>query len=162
MYHGFDLEFNQKLQSIFRSEFGLRAQLHPGDSTVTVPALDAKCDIIHVDGNHHGEFPYADLTNMREKASCDHLIFADDTFECKDYPEGGQCWTVCDNCDCYAKGVCNEASQAWWKAEQNGMIESFGCFYLGTTKGGIGVYPKGYCVGRYKNLPSCGSHASLA
>ena len=155
VYHGFDVSFHAGLKTLFSSKFGERAQFHTGSSVETVPAFNGTCDIIHVDGNHHGDFPAADLANMRAKASCDHLIFADDTFDCPDFPAGGQCWTVCDSCDCYAKGICNEASQAWWAAVKSGSIESLGCVWLGLTKGGIGIYPKGYCVGRYIDPPSC-------
>jgi predicted O-methyltransferase YrrM len=156
VYHGFDVSFNEKLQNLFTSRFGRRAQLHVGSSIETVPAFTGSCDIIHIDGNHHGIFPAADLANMHAKASCDHLVFADDTFDCPNFPDGGQCWTTCDKCDCYAKGVCNEASQAWWSAVKTGLIENFGCVWLGTSNGPIGNYPKGYCVGRYLHVPSCG------
>ena len=155
IYHGFDVAIKPDLEQLFISKYGERVQFHVGSSLETVPEFRGLCDIIHIDGGHFGDIPTADIANMWERASCDHLIFADDTFDCPDYPEGGQCWDVCDKCDCYERGVCNEASQAWWAAVKNGLVENLGCSWLGTSKGVWGTFGKGYCVGRYVAPPSC-------
>jgi hypothetical protein len=155
IYHGFDVTIQPDLEQLFVSKYGDRVQFHVGSSLETIPEFRGLCDIIHIDGAHSGDFPARDIANMRERASCDHLVFADDTFDCQDYPDGGQCWGNCGDCDCSEKGFCNEASQAWWAAVNSGLVENLGCSWLGTSKGVWGTFGKGYCVGRYVAPPSC-------
>jgi predicted O-methyltransferase YrrM len=154
-YHGFEYDLRAELKDLFETEFGDRVHFHVGDSLETVPAFPGLCDIIHIDGNHGGEYPARDIANMREKAACNHLVFADDTFDCPKYPSSGECWGNCDACACSERGFCNEASQAWWAAVADGTVESLGCVWFGLSKGVWGTFPKGYCVGRYVAPPSC-------
>ena len=160
-YHGFDLEFPSEVAAIFKQRFGSRAVLHAGDSLMTVPQLNDLCNVIHIDGQHKGVHPFGDITNTRNKAACDNVVFSDDTFDCADFESHPKdyCWEDCNNCDCYGKGVCNEASHAWWKAVREGLVESYACFYVGTSTNGHTIFPKGWCVGHYTNLTRCDKSA---
>ena len=60
-------------------------KLIKGDSTKTVlqnaQELSDKCDLIHVDGAHHADYPKTDLINMAALAAKHNLLFIDDCTE---------------------------------------------------------------------------------
>lgn len=49
-----------------------------GDSTKTVPKFKGECDVIHIDGAHHANFPQLDTINMMRIASVNNLLLIDD------------------------------------------------------------------------------------
>ncbi|CAC5416571.1 EXT2 [Mytilus coruscus] len=82
-YTGFDM-WNQPVYENtaiewVRKQFNnRRITLIKGDSTKTVPQFEGQCDIIHIDGAHHADFPETDMRNMARVASVNNLLLVDD------------------------------------------------------------------------------------
>ncbi len=83
--HAFDLmmwKYSNATAALLRSTFGKRFRLHPGDSTVTVPAWTRQhpraCDLTFVDGDHTLQGAMLDMMNMRNATREGGLAVADD------------------------------------------------------------------------------------
>jgi hypothetical protein len=75
-------KYSNVTTSLLRTTFGQRFRLHPGDSTVTVPAWTRqhprKCDMIFVDGDHSLQGAMLDMVNMRNATREGGMAVADD------------------------------------------------------------------------------------
>ena len=83
--HTFDLmgwKYSEPNAATLKTMFGPRLQLHPGDSTKTVPewtrANPGTCDLVFVDGDHSQQGAHKDFVNMRYAAAPGALGVADD------------------------------------------------------------------------------------
>jgi len=83
--HAFDLmawHYSNATSALLRSTFGKRFRLHPGDSTVTLPAwaqLHPKsCDLTFVDGDHTLQGAMLDMLHMRDAMRDGAYAVADD------------------------------------------------------------------------------------
>jgi len=96
-----------------------------GDSTKTVPSYSNMCDIIHVDGAHHDNFPAQDLRNMERLANpAGHLLLVDDCTS--SFPAVLNAW--------------NALKQAG-KVVEHKAVKPAGWSYRGAQKG--------WCIGEY-------------
>lgn len=82
-YTAFDMwdraEYEDAALAWVRKTFqGRDINLVKGDSTKTVPQYQGTCDVIHIDGAHHANFPLLDMKNMARLASKDNLLLMDD------------------------------------------------------------------------------------
>ena len=68
--------------NILKEKYGDRFTVVFGNSLVTVPKTNVKCDIISVDGDHHFHTAYKDMKNFIPKAKNTTIAFIDDTY-CK-------------------------------------------------------------------------------
>ena len=153
IYNSFDIFYIPAARAALAARFGPRLRFHEGDSRETIPrALTggvAPCNLVHVDGNHAEEPALQDLRNMRAGAACgDNVVLSDDTHDCADFDSPGA--TYCDeecggSCNCFERGFCNGASRAYWRAVREGLVEHAICFPTGFD----GIYPKGFCAGRF-------------
>ena len=83
--HSFDLmawRYSNRSQDILKTMFGPRLTMHPGDSTLTVPAWTRRnpreCDVLFVDGDHTQSGARKDMVNMMWAAAPDSFAVADD------------------------------------------------------------------------------------
>ncbi|CAC5416554.1 unnamed protein product [Mytilus coruscus] len=82
-YTGFDMwdppvYENTAIEWVKKQFESQRKTLIKGDSTKTVPQFQGKCDIIHIDGEHHAHFPETDMKYMARVASVNNLLLVDD------------------------------------------------------------------------------------
>ena len=71
LVHSFDLmawRYSNRSQDLLKTMFGPRLTMHPGDSTLTVPAWTRRnpreCDVLFVDGDHGQNGARKDMVNM--------------------------------------------------------------------------------------------------
>jgi len=80
---------------LLKKIFGDRIELLIGDSTVVVPQIKEKFDLIHIDGCHYYEIAEKDIHNSLKLANENCLLIMDDT----DFEQLGKLWN--ENCAFY-------------------------------------------------------------
>lgn len=90
--YSFDDYGKEKLTSFAYSQLKQRGNvtLFRGNSVLTLPQFAAShpnvfCDVISVDGAHHGDFPERDMTNLKYISNYPNIILVDD-YHKRDWP----------------------------------------------------------------------------
>jgi predicted O-methyltransferase YrrM len=63
---------------VLKDYFGDRIELITGDSTIVLPSLTAKYDLIHIDGGHSTEIAHSDTENSIRLSNDDCILIMDD------------------------------------------------------------------------------------
>ena len=113
-----------------------RVRVTFGDSAKTLPMFVKRnrhkvlCDLVHVDGEHFGDVPKADLWGMFQLSNRNALLIMDDLH-------------------CTATW-CKKPIEEWERAKSEGWVKESGCRrYAFNPTRKKGRFPRGFCWGKY-------------